>query len=100
MFIEVKETDNVPEELTEKDEKSGKIVMKMIEQDGLDENDLNFIRAKKMLKIEKPCKCIALDENNKCTIYENRPQVCREYFCRHSFPSSEKERNEIIKDER
>lgn len=24
-------------------------------------------------------RCVALDENNRCSIYENRPQICRDF---------------------
>lgn len=32
-----------------------------------------------ILKKKEDGNCVLLDENMKCTIYENRPQVCKDY---------------------
>jgi len=54
-----------------------------------DLNDPDFIRFvelhgckfdKKEGHVEIPLKCKMLDSNNKCKIYENRPNICREWI--------------------
>jgi Fe-S-cluster containining protein len=33
-----------------------------------------------MLKIDSPCKC--LTDDNKCSLYDSRPEICQKYKCR------------------
>jgi len=37
-------------------------------------------------------RCLQLDENNRCLIYDSRPKKCRDYFCgpKTIFPDKEK----------
>lgn len=43
--------------------------------------------------------CVYLDENNKCKIYNKRPNVCRDFFC-HSKEEKFSEMIEKIKKKR
>lgn len=43
--------------------------------------DLKFLEGYEALPLTDDLKCIFLTPQNKCAIYENRPEVCRKYFC-------------------
>jgi len=49
----------------------------------------NFLEATScganLLKTKKDGSCIYL-QNNKCSIHQNRPQTCREFFCNSKEP--------------
>ena len=85
MSVEVQDPSGIPDEMVEIDEETGKTIMKMVE-DNTSNTSSHSIIAKQMSKATKPTKCIALDENNICTVYDNRPDACRAYYCRHSYP--------------
>lgn len=39
------------------------------------------------IRIEGPCQ--HLDENNRCRIYEDRPDICKNFYCEKSLNTSE-----------
>lgn len=40
------------------------------------------------LKKKEDGSCLFLDDNNKCSIYENRPRVCRKFHCQRGWSMS------------
>lgn len=58
------------------------------------------------LKKKEDGSCIYLDQNNQCSIHENKPYMCKTFFCRGGwylsgiFPENEKDETTAIKMER
>lgn len=70
--------DNIPIDQDEKE------IARLASYHGCEPMEYN---GKLAIKVPNPCKHLSWDEDGKavCLIYENRPIVCREYFCQKAI---------------
>ena len=66
----------------------------------------NIVKTRKLKPIERPfdsypgLTCPFLDNNNKCSIYEDRPLICKNYTCQKFITNDFSDSGELLKEER